>query len=195
MRHLPVILAALAIDASCQRALYTGEASASTPGARVVRLEILSGALVQPTSTYLHKISGAAIYVPVINERGFIQARIIARPEHRSAGYGSSDRLWSLTAGAATPLLGGAFHSGLGFGNASGYSRKLSTPSASTDSLSSGYNESTFNVTLGYSLTILGFISLGLRHETAIAVGDERQRKAFVTWPFQTYSFALGVSI
>lgn len=191
MRHLPAIFAALAIEAACHSALDSDRAVADT----LLRLEVLSGALVQPTSTYLHKISGAALYVPVASQRGFIQARIVARPEHRSAGYGSGDRLWSLTFGAAAPLLGGAVHSGLGFGNATGYTRKLSSLNASSQSNTNSYDESTLNVTLGYSLTLLGFVSLGLRHETAIAIGDERQRKAFVTWPFQTYCFALGVSL
>lgn len=169
--------------------------SAPSADATTLRVEALAGALVQPTSVYLHKVTGFGLYLPLFDEAGFIQASLVARPEHQSAGYGSSDQLWSVVMGAAVPFSTGRFHSGLGLGSAAGYVRPLAPQPSSQALPASRYQQSTVNVALGYSLTVLGFISLGLRHETAVGIGDKRQRAAFVSWPFQVYSFAAGVSL
>lgn len=160
----------------------------------VLRVEVVTGALVQPTSSYLHQMSGAALYLPILGDQGFMQGQFVARPEHRSAGYAHRDQLWSLVAGIEVPFAGGQFHTGFGFGRVSGTIRSLSFGSA--DNLpASAYDQGTANVALGYTVTVLSIFSLGLRHETAIGLGDSRQRKAFVSWPFQTYSVAAGVSL
>lgn len=162
----------------------------SIPGhAALLQVEAQLGALVQPTSAYLHRMQGLLVQVPLFSERGFIQGRVAVRPEHRGAGFASGDELWSIVGGAAVPLGPGMFQSGLGLGSASGYVRKLSSGGESR------YEQSTFNVTLGYVLAIFDTFAISLRHETAIGIGDDRQRKAFVSWPFQTYSIGAGVRL
>lgn len=161
----------------------------------VLRVEVVTGALVQPTSSYLHQMSGAALYLPILGDRGFVQGRFVARPEHRSAGYAHQDQLWSVVAGIEVPFAGGQFHTGFGFGRVSGSIRSLADENTADDLPPSSYDQGTANVALGYTITVLSIFSLGLRHETAIGLGDSRQRKAFVSWPFQTYSVAAGVSL
>lgn len=152
------------------------------------------GLMQQPTSQYYHLVYGAHLTMSGEKDLWLLRYIFSERPVFESQGFADQDRLQMFVAGGKVRELMKkiSIEALIGCGEISGYLKP------SDDSTRAQYSRRAYRIygpafDLQASLSFAKIWRLAFSHQTIVGITSKEELRAYVSWPYATYQFSLGV--